>query len=109
MESYNLGIIKMTTGESGRGLILKRELSLDKCKYILSEIFGITLYTREDFDDEEEYQEQMDKYKDTINAWLKGDRDDQYILDSYMSYLENSLGIMNMVLIIDYLKKLSVI
>ena len=50
-----------------------------------------------------------DKYKDTINAWLKGDRDDQYILDSYMSYLENSLGIMNMVLIIDYLKKLSVI
>ena len=61
------------------------------------------------FDDEEEYQEQMDKYKDTINAWLKGDRDDQYILDSYMSYLENSLGIMNMVLIIDYLKKLSVI
>ena len=62
-----------------------------------------------DFDDEEEYQEQMDKYKDTINAWLKGDRDDQYILDSYMSYLENSLGIMNMVLIIDYLKKLSVI
>lgn len=109
MESYNLGIIKMTTGESGRGLILKRELSLDECKYILSEIFGITLYTREDFDDEEEYQEQMDKYKDTINAWLKGDRDDQYILDSYMSYLENSLGIMNMVLIIDYLKKLSVI
>lgn len=99
----------MTTGESGRGLILKRELSLDECKYILSEIFGITLYTREDFDDEEEYQEQMDKYKDTINAWLKGDRDDQYILDSYMSYLENSLGIMNMVLIIDYLKKLSVI
>lgn len=68
MESYNLGIIKMTTGESGRGLILKRELSLDECKYILSEIFGITLYTREDFDDEEEYQEQMDKYKDTINA-----------------------------------------
>lgn len=109
MESYNLGIIKMTTRESGRGLILKRELSLDECKYILSEIFGITLYTREDFDDEEEYQEQMDKYKDTINAWLKGDRDDQYILDSYMSYLENSLGIMNMVLIIDYLKKLSVI
>lgn len=109
MESYNLGIIKMTTGELGRGLILKRELSLDECKYILSEIFGITLYTREDFDDEEEYQEQMDKYKDTINAWLKGDRDDQYILDSYMSYLENSLGIMNMVLIIDYLKKLSVI
>lgn len=49
MESYyNLGIVKMTTGESGRGLILKRELSLDECKYILSEIFEIKLYIRED-------------------------------------------------------------
>lgn len=109
MESYNLGIIKMTTGKVGKGLILKRELSLDECKYILSEIFRFESYTLEDFYDEEEYQEQMDEYKDTVNAWLKGDRDDQYILDSYMSYLENSLGIMNMVLIIDYLKKLSVI
>ena len=125
MESYNLGIIKMTTGKVGKGLILKRELSLDECKYILSEIFRFESYEKlksrlgissglgdeyiEDFYDEEEYQKQMDEYKDTVNAWLKGDRDDQYILDSYMSYLENSLGIMNMVLIIDYLKKLSVI
>lgn len=111
MESYyNLGIVKMTTGESGRGLILKRELSLDECKYILSEIFGIKLYIREDLDDEEEYQEQMDEYKDTVNAWLKGDCEDQYIADLFcVNYLENYLGIMNMVLIIDYLKKLSVI
>lgn len=111
MESYyNLGIIKMTTGKVGKGLILKRELSLDECKYILSEIFGIELHTREDFDDEEEYQEQMDEYKDTVNAWLKGDCEDQYIADLFcVSYLENYLGIMNMVLIIDYLKKLSVI
>lgn len=28
MESYyNLGIVKMTTGKSGRGLVLKRELT----------------------------------------------------------------------------------
>lgn len=27
MESYNLGIIKMTTGKVGKGLILKRELT----------------------------------------------------------------------------------
>ena len=111
MESYyNLGIVKMTTGESGRELILKRELSSDECKYILSEIFGIKLCTRENFDEEEEYQEQMDKYKDAMNAWLKGDCEDQYIVDLFcVSYLENYLGMMNMVLIIDYLKKLSVI
>lgn len=109
MESYNLGIIKMTTGKVGKGLILKRELSLDECKYILSEILGFELYTCEDFDDEEEYQEQMDEYKDTVNSWLKGDYEDQCIADLCVSYLEDSLGIMNMVLIIDYLKKLSVI
>lgn len=78
MESYNLGIIKMTTGKVGKGLILKRELSLDECKYILSEIFRFESYTLEDFYDEEEYQEQMDEYKDTVNAWLKGDCEDQY-------------------------------
>lgn len=63
----------MTTGESGRGLILKRELSLDECKYILSEIFGIKLYTREDFDDEEEYIEQNLEYQKVVNKWLKGE------------------------------------
>lgn len=74
MESYyNLGIVKMTTGESGRGLILKRELSLDECKYILSEIFGIKLYIREDFDDEEEYIEQNLEYQKVVNKWLKGE------------------------------------
>ena len=52
----------------------------------------------------------MDEYKDTVNAWLKGDCEDQYIADLFcVNYLENYLGIMNMVLIIDYLKKLSVI
>lgn len=71
MESYNLGIIKMTTGESGRGLILKRELSLDECKYILSEIFGITLYTREDFDDEEEYKNRILNIKRLLISGLK--------------------------------------
>ena len=35
MESYNLGIIKMTTGKVGKGLILKRELSLDARNYFL--------------------------------------------------------------------------
>lgn len=110
MESYNLGIVKMTTGKINKGLILKRELSLDECKYILSEIFRFELYTREDFDDEEEYQERMDEYKDTVNAWLKGDYEDLYIADLFcVNYFENYLGIMNMVLIIDYLKKLSVI
>lgn len=47
----------MTTGKVGKGLILKRELSLDECKYILSEIFRFESYTLEDFYDEEEYQE----------------------------------------------------
>lgn len=105
MGSYDLGIVKLTEGSCGKGLVLKRELSLEECKYILSDILGIELYTREDFDDSEEYQEQMDEYKDTVNSWLKGDCEDNAISDFYQSYENEPLMCMNIVLIIDFLRK----
>ena len=104
MGSYDLGIVKLTEGSCGKGLVLKRELSLEECNYILSDILGVKLYTREDFDDSEEYQEQMDEYKDTVNSWLKGDCEDMNITSIFMSF-DEQLGCMNMVLIIDYLRK----
>lgn len=57
MESYNLGIIKMTTGKVGKGLILKRELTTAECRYILKKILDIDICTREDVINEEEYTE----------------------------------------------------
>lgn len=99
----------MTTGESGRGLILKRELSSDECKYILSEIFGIKLCTRENFDEEEEYQEQMDKYKDTINAWLKGECSSKNVDYFRIIWDDRKTDIVDLIPILAYLKRRKII
>lgn len=110
MESYyNLGIVKMTTGESGRGLILKRELSLDECKYILSEIFGITLYTREDFDDEEEYIEQNLEYQKVVNKWLKGECSSKNVDYFRIIWDDRKTDIVDLIPILAYLKRRKII
>lgn len=110
MESYyNLGIVKMTTGESGRGLILKRELSLDECKYILSEIFGIKLYIREDFDDEEEYIEQNLEYQKVVNKWLKGECSSKNVDYFRIIWDDRKTDIVDLIPILAYLKRRKII
>lgn len=110
MESYyNLGIVKMTTGESGRGLILKRELSLDECKYILSEIFGITLYTREDVVDEEEYIEQNLEYQKVVNKWLKGECSSKNVDYFRIIWDDRKIDIVDLIPILAYLKRRKII
>lgn len=110
MESYyNLGIVKMTTGESGRGLILKRELSLDECKYILSEIFGITLYTREDVVDEEEYIEQNLEYQKVVNKWLKGECSSKNVDYFRIIWDDRKTDIVDLIPILAYLKRRKII
>ena len=47
MGSYDLGIVKLTESSCGKGLVLKRELSLEECKYILSDILGSELYSED--------------------------------------------------------------
>lgn len=110
MESYyNLGIVKMTTGESGRGLILKRELSLDECKYILFEIFGIKLYIREDFDDEEEYIEQNLEYQKVVNKWLKGECSSENVDYFRIIWDDRKTDIVDLIPILAYLKRRKII
>lgn len=110
MESYyNLGIVKMTTGESGRGLILKRELSLDECKYILSEIFGIKLYTREDVVDEEEYIEQNLEYQKVVNKWLKGECSSKNVDYFRIIWDDRKTDIVDLIPILAYLKRRKII
>lgn len=110
MESYyNLRIVKMTTGESGRGLILKRELSLDECKYILSEIFGIKLYTREDVVDEEEYIEQNLEYQKVVNKWLKGECSSKNVDYFRIIWDDRKTDIVDLIPILAYLKRRKII
>lgn len=111
MKKYNLGTVKMTTDANGfmKGLILKRELTLSECKYILWKFLFIELQTREDFCFDEEYRDQMNNYKETVNAWLKGDVDDDSIAEFAFDCSDEQLGLMNMIPIVEYLKKKGVI
>lgn len=110
MESYyNLGIVKMTTGESGRGLILKRELSLDECKYILSEIFRFESYTLEDFYDEEEYIEQNLEYQKVVNKWLKGECSSKNVDYFRIIWDDRKTDIVDLIPILAYLKRRKII
>lgn len=99
----------MTTGESGRGLILKRELSLDECKYILSEIFGIKLYTREDVVDEEEYIEQNLEYQKVVNKWLKGECSSKNVDYFRIIWDDRKTDIVDLIPILAYLKRRKII
>lgn len=111
MKKYNLGTVKMTMETNGfpKGLILKRELTLRECKYILDRLLGIDLQTRECFYDDEEYQNQMHEYKETVNAWLKGEADDAAIAEFMYDCQYEQLGLMNMIPIVSYLKKKGII
>lgn len=109
MESYNLGIIKMTTGKVGKGLILKRELSLDECKYILSEIFRFESYTLEDFYDEEEYIEQNLEYQKVVNKWLKGECSSKNVDYFRIIWDDRKIDIVDLIPILAYLKRRKII
>ena len=111
MKNYKMGSVKMMMEKNGfpKGLILKRELTLRECKYILDKLLGIDLLEREDFYDDEEYRDQMNNYKDTVNAWLKGDAADYSIAEFSYDYQFAQLGLMNMIPIVAYLKKKGII
>lgn len=107
----NIGTVKMTMETNGfpKGLILKRELTLRECKYILFQLLGIELQTREDFEFYEEYKDAMNNYRETVNAWLKGEADDDSIAEFAFDCSDEQLGLMNMIPIVAYLKKKGVI
>ena len=110
-KNFNIGTVKMTMESNGfpKGLILKRDLTLRECKHILGNLLGIELSTREDCYDNEEYQDKMDEYRDTVNAWLRGDADDSAIMGFAFDCTDEPIGIMNLIPIICYLKKKGII
>lgn len=110
-KNFNIGTVKMTMESNGfpKGLILKRDLTVRECKHILGNLLGIELSTREDCYDNEEYQDKMDEYRDTVNAWLRGDADDSAIMEFAFDCSDDPIGIMNLIPIICYLKKKGII
>lgn len=108
---FNIGTVKLSMEANGfpKGFILKRDLSLSECKRILRNLLGIEIQTREDFGDNEEYQDRMNEYCDTVNAWLRGDTDDSAIMEFAFDCSDDPIGIMNLIPIICYLQKKGII
>lgn len=111
MININLGKVKCIGTNLNRidGLVLKRKVTIREAKYILANILGIELQTKEDFEDLEEYQEQNQEYARAVNNWLIGEIDDTAIMEFAWDCSDEPIGIFNLIAIISYLKKRDVI
>ena len=108
MVNINLGKIKCIGTSKNRidGLVLKRNVTIREAKYILVNILGIELLTKDDFEDLEEYQEQNKEYTRVVNDWLSGKTDDTAIMEFAYDCSDDAIGIFNLIAIIYYLKKI---
>lgn len=107
---YNIGKVKMTMESNGfpKGFVLKRDLTVRECRHILYSLLGINIATKEDLDNEE-YKEQNEEYVQTVNAWLRGETDDDAIMEFAYDCSDEQLGLMNMLPIVAYLQKKEII
>lgn len=107
---YSIGKVKLTMESNGvpKGFILKRDLTVRECRYILYSLLGINIATKDDLDDEE-YREQNEEYVQTVNAWLRGETDDSAIIEFAFDCSDEPLGLMNMLPIVAYLQKKGII
>lgn len=68
-KTFDIGIVTtlLTLDNYPKGLVLKRELTIAECRYILKKILDIDICTREDIINEEEYTEQNLEYQKVVN------------------------------------------
>lgn len=112
MKKFNIGTIKMKMNSNGfpKGFILKRELTLRECRYILKTLLGIDINDADCFVDKYEYKSYNVTLKQDVNDWLQGELEDDYIMMEYADDCgDEPIGIMNLVPLICYLKKKDII
>ena len=111
MKKFNIGVVKMEMEANGRpkGFILKRDLTIKESKFIMGNLLGIDVLTKEDFEYAEEYKKYNEELKNTVQEWLSGDAEDSAIMEYVYYCMVESIGIMNLVPIIYYLKKKGII
>ena len=111
-KKFNVGtvLMKMQDGDCiPKGLVLKRELTIRECRHIMRNLLMININSEKDCYDSEEYKEYNSELKTVVNDWLHGDRDDYSIKNYAYDCSDESIGIMNMVPILMYLKKREII
>ena len=94
-----------------KGLILNRYLTVEECRYIVSELLGIDIQEENDFydDEQDEWQEYNEELQINVNAWLRGDADDSVIAQYMYDCQYDQLGMMQLIGILIYLQKIEVI
>lgn len=110
-KTYKIGEIKLKISSNGYpcGFFLKRRLNLRECKYILNNLLGIVVNTRDCFYDKEEYGDYNQEIEDTVNEWLNGNLEDESIAEFAEDCSDDQLGIFNMFPIAAYLLKINAI
>ena len=91
------------------GLVIKRKLTLRECKYILTNILGIVISNRDDFESSAEYHEYNDSLYNDVNGWVTGKFDDSLIMEYEYDCSDEPIGIFNCVSLLLYLQKRGII
>lgn len=91
------------------GLVLKRDLTLRECKYVMKNIFGIVISERDDFDGTEEYSDYNASLCNDVNEWLRGKFDDTIITEYAYDCSDEPLGVFNCISLLVYLQKKNII
>ena len=111
MKKFNVGTIKMNMETNGfpKGLVLNRELTLRECRYIMTELLGIDIQTRDCYEFSEDYKDYNTELCKDVNAWLRGDCYEDMIMEYAYDCSDEPIGMMNLIPIIVYLKKKNII
>ena len=111
-KKFNVGTVVMEIPKGDyipKGLVLKRELTIRECRYIMRNLLMIDINTEDDCFDSEEYKEYNSELKKTVNEWLRGDAEDYSIMEYAYDCSDEPIGMMNMIPILMYLKKREII
>ena len=111
-KKFNVGTVVMKMQDDDcipKGLVLKRELTIRECCHIMRDLLMININSEKDCYDSEEYKEYNSELKTVVNDWLRGDVDDHNIMKCAYNCSDESIGMMNMVPILMYLKKREII
>lgn len=110
-KTFDIGIVTtlLTLDNYPKGLVLKRELTIAECRYILKKILDIDICTREDIINEEEYTEQNLEYQKVVNKWLRGECSSKNIDYFRIIWDDRKIDIIDLIPILIYLKRRKII
>ena len=111
-KKFNVGTVLMELQKDDtvpKGLVLKRELNIRECRHIMKNLLMIEINSEEDCYDSEEYKEYNSELQKVVNDWLRGEAEDYSIMEYAYDCSDESIGVMNLIPILMYLKKREII